>query len=100
MHLTLLRNLALLPRGQWLPEADSPHDVEECVARSSRAFAAAEQDLARCLPPAKRAYVFGGLATAAATFCIWLLPDLRVRACLSAPASACSCAPATVRSCV
>lgn len=78
LHLALVHHLGLLPRGQWTPEVDSPQDVDDCIARISRAFSSTEEDLARCLPGPKRAYVFGGLATAAATFSVWLLPDIRV----------------------
>ena len=67
MLLTLLHHLVELPRGQWLPEVDSAQDVDECITRTSRTFVRAEEDLMRCLPPSQRAYVFGGLATAAAT---------------------------------
>ena len=78
-HLTLLHHLARLPRGHWTPEADSPQDVEDCITALSRALSQAQEDLVRCLSPSWRGYVFGGLSAAAPTFCMWLLPDLRVR---------------------
>ncbi|KAK9811074.1 hypothetical protein WJX73_000162 [Symbiochloris irregularis] len=76
-HLTLLYYLSRLPRGQWAPGTDNPSDVEDCLGALSRSYAQSEEDLGCALSPSKRSYVFGGLATAAATFCIWLLSDIR-----------------------
>ena len=36
----------------------------------------AEEEVAPLLPPAKRAYVFGPLAGAAARFAVWMLPEI------------------------
>ncbi len=45
----------------------------------SRAAARADEDLAPFLAPARRSYVLGGLAAAAARFAMWLLPELQAR---------------------
>lgn len=65
-------------RGQWVLEVDNPQDVDECIARISRTFGRADEDIGRCLAASQRGYVFGSLAVAAATFAVWLLPDIKV----------------------
>jgi hypothetical protein len=57
-----------------------PLKVDECAGALIRALSRAEEDLAPCLPPKKRAYLFGSLGFAAARTIMWLLPELGVRA--------------------
>lgn len=59
--------------------------VDECAGALIRAVSRAEEDLAPCLPPKKRAYLFGSLGFAAARTIMWLLPELGVSPPLNAP---------------
>ena len=52
--------------------------VDECAGALIRAVSRAEEDLAPCLPPKSRAYLFGSLGFAAARTIMWLLPELGV----------------------
>ena len=73
-----MHHLGDLPKGRYVCEAAEAQDVDECVGALQRAATRAEEDLAPFLPPEKRAYVFGGMAAAAARFVVWLLPELKV----------------------
>ena len=54
--------------------------MDECAGALIRAVSRADEDLAPCLPPRKRAFLFGSLGFAAGRTVMWLLPELSVRA--------------------
>lgn len=59
--------------------ASADVQVDECAGALIRAVSRAEEDLAPCLPPKKRSYLFGSLGFTAARTIMWLLPELGVR---------------------
>ena len=73
-----LHHLADLAKGNYVCESAEAQDVEECVGALQRSASRTDEDVAPFLPSQKRAYVFGGMAAAAARFVMWLLPELKV----------------------
>ncbi|KAK9815816.1 hypothetical protein WJX72_010122 [[Myrmecia] bisecta] len=77
MHLLLIHYLQELPHSSYVCEEEDTKEVDECIGALSRFATRAEEDLSPYLPPTKRSYVFGSLASAAARMVMWLLPELR-----------------------
>eukprot|EP00887_Chlorella_sp_A99_P002121 scaffold21.g2121.t1 len=75
--LLMLFHLQELPRSSYVCSEEEAGEVDECIGALSRAVGRLDADLAPHLPPHKRAYAFGSLATAAPRTVVWLLPELR-----------------------
>lgn len=78
MLLLVVHHLQELAKGNYVCESAEAQDVEECVGALQRSASRTDEDVAPFLPAQKRAYVFGGMAAAAARFAMWLLPELKV----------------------
>ena len=59
------------------PTCPPQHPPTHTHTHTRRAVGRLDEALAPYLPPAKRAYVFGGLPAAAARLAVWALPDIR-----------------------
>ncbi|KAL4857163.1 Serine/threonine-protein kinase PRP4 [Chlorella vulgaris] len=77
MLLLVLLHLQQLPKSSYVCRAEEEaREVDECVAALARLVGRLDEGLEPYQPPHKRAYVFGCLASAAARFVIWMLPDI------------------------
>lgn len=79
MLLLVVHHLGELTKGNYVCESAEAQDVEECVGALQRSASRTDEDIVPFLPSQKRAYVFGGMAAAAARFVMWLLPEITVR---------------------
>lgn len=79
MLLLVVHHLGELAKGNYVCESAEAQDVEECVGALQRSASRTDEDIVPFLPSQKRAYVFGGMAAAAARFVMWLLPEIMVR---------------------
>ena len=87
MLLLVVHHLGELTKANYVCDSAEAQDVEDCVGALQRSASRTDEDIVPFLPAQKRAYVFGGMAAAAARFAMWLLPEIKERQSSSISAS-------------